>query len=105
MSTTLPRRPSVVNGEELSHVIPPGIVGIAPSSLRAGIGAAAMTGFDDLTASIKCSSALLVFTKEILVRRFVSQPRARATSPMITATPRARRIHTSNDNDRFIAAK
>ena len=69
---------------------------MAPSSWSTGVsdptGAAAMTGRGEPNAPIKCSSALLVFTKENLVRSFVSHPRARATTPKSTATPRLRRI-------------
>src|SRR6185312_14308776 len=53
---------------------------------------------------IRRSSVLLVFTKENLVRTVVSQPRAMATTPIMTATPMARRIHASQTRDFFIVA-
>src|ERR1022692_884030 len=115
ISTTLPRRELRVRGGELSHAIAPLRSGIGPSSPRTGEGAgagarrgsAALTGtipgVSGPIASIKCVSTLEVFTKENFVSRFVSHPSAIAATPMITATPRARRIHTSKNRDRFIA--
>src|SRR5277367_3446948 len=105
--TTLPRRESRLNGAELSHPTAPVKSGIGPSSPRWGPDSAALTGriagFSGPNALIKCASALVVFTKENLVSRFVSHPSAMATTPMITATPKARRIQASNDKERFMA--
>src|SRR5271156_6020187 len=111
ISTTLPRRELLVSAGELIQPTAPLRSGIGPSSPRTTAGpagaAAALTGrtagFSEPSASIKCASALDVFTKENFVSRFVSHPRAMAATPIITATPKARRIHTAKDNDRFMA--
>src|SRR5580692_2895018 len=85
--------------------------GIGPSSLSTrevdSAGAAARTGLAEAEAEaiIRCSSTFPVFTNDNFVSRFASHPRARATTPMMTATPNPRRIQTSNDRDRFNAAK
>src|SRR5580658_4717090 len=110
MSTTFPCRDFLVSGGELSQATAPLKSGRGPSSSRAGSGSAALAaktdaGFSGRNRSIKCSSAFEVFTKENLVRRFVSQPRAIATTPMITATPNPRRIQISNESERFNAEK
>ena len=109
MRTTLPRRDFAVNGGELSQAMAPLKSGMGPSSPRTTWGWAARTGrnadFAGPSAFSKCVSALAVLTKENLVSRLVSQPSAMATTPTITATPRARRIQTSKANERFIAAK
>jgi hypothetical protein len=94
----------------LSQAVAPLKSGRGPSSLRAGCASGALAaktaaGFSERGASIKCSSALAVFTKENFVSRLVSQPRAIATTPMITATPNPRRIQTSNESERFRAEK
>src|SRR6202161_3104347 len=109
MTTTLPRRDLVVKGGELSQPTAPLGSGMGPSSARTSTGSAALTGTSAglcaPSALTKCSSALAVLTKENLVSRLVSQPRAMATTPTITATPRARRIQTSRDIERFMAEK
>src|SRR5277367_3519711 len=110
MSTTFPFRDLLVRGGELSQATAPLKSGMGPSSPSAGsasvvLAAKTAAGFSGRNRSIKCSSAFEVFTKENFVSRFVSQPRAIATTPMITATPNPRRIQTSNESDRFSAEK
>src|SRR5271156_6411760 len=110
MNTTFPLSDLLLSGGELSQATAPLKSGIGPSSLRAGSVSAALAArtaaaFFGWNTSIRCSSAFAVFTKENLVSRFVSQPRAIATTPIITATPNPRRIHTSNESERFRAEK
>src|ERR1700738_1103327 len=100
MSTTLPRRELPFNGDEVSHDATRVSSGMEPSSERVGCASAAGTrgiGADEVgcRALIRRDSALAVFTKENFVSRFVSHPNAIATTPMITAAPRPRRIHAS----------
>src|SRR5271156_1109993 len=110
MSTTFPFRDLALRGGELSQATAPLKSGMGPSSSSVGSVSAALAaktaaGFSGRNRSIKFSSAFEVFTKENLVSKFVSQPRAIATTPMITATPNPRRIQTSNESDRFGAEK
>src|SRR5215469_3267470 len=107
ISTTLPRRDLVLSGGELSQETAPLMSGNGPSSSRVICGSAALAvktaGLGWCTASISRCSAFAVFTKENFVNRFVSQPRAIAATPAITATPNARRIQTLNAKERFMA--
>src|SRR6202021_283879 len=107
ITTTLPRRDLLLNAGELIQPTPPVRGGLGPSSESAGVVSAVLTGttvgFLGPKVPIKFSSALAVLTKENLLSRPVSQPSAMATTPTSTATPRARRIQTSKDSDRFIA--
>src|SRR5271156_4403044 len=110
MSTTFPFRDLALRGGELSQATAPLKSGMGPSSSSVGSVSAALAaktaaGFSGRNRSIKFSSAFEVFTKENLVSRFVSQPKAIATTPMITATPNPRRIQTSNESERFKAEK
>src|SRR5450755_1633667 len=109
ISTTLPRKESRVRGAELIQATAPFRSGIGPSSARRVGDSEALTewtaGVAAPNALIKCVSALEVFTNENFVSRLVSQPSAMATTPMMTATPRARRIQTSKASDRFMAEK
>src|SRR5215469_8300069 len=107
--TTLPRRALLLSGGEFSQLTALLKSGNGPSSPRATSGSAALAvtraGRSGWTASIKRCSAFAVFTNENLVKRFVSQPSAMATTPTMTATPNARRIQTSNAKEHFIADK
>src|ERR1700678_1918713 len=111
INTTFPRSELRFSGGEFNQPTAPLRSGIGPSSPSTGAALpgdpAALTrttpGFTGPSAAIRCASVLEVLIKENFVSRFVSHPSAMATTPMITATPKARRIHTSNDRDRFMA--
>ena len=92
---------SVAAAEGFADIVMPGAPDIAPDIAIDPPGACA--GLPNLS-SRPCSRPV-VLASEACVRAPVSRPRAMATTPTSTATPRPRRIHSLTPSERFIAAK